>query len=142
MFREFDALRAAVDRLATSEYTTAIQGVWTPAFTGFSVAPAGGIYRYIVIGKLCTCFVRMPNAGTSNATTFTLTAPFTAVAIASDSWYAAVLATDNGALIANPGLASISANSNVINLYTGFALAAWTATGNKAAQFTLIFETV
>lgn len=141
MFRDFDALRSAVDRLLASEYASAVQGTWTPTPTGFSAAPTGGIYRYVLVGKLCTVFVRMPNAGTSNATTFTLPAPFTAVNIAGMVWYAPILYTDNSAASATAGMASIAANTNVINLYKDFAATAWTAAGTKAAQFTLLFET-
>jgi len=140
---EIDAIKARLDRLETHETT----GVWvdyTPTFTGFSADPAGGIYRHFRTGKLCAVFIRQPNAGTSDATTFTISAPFTSANILNMLWMGSAQVTDNGTTLAASGLIQISPNTAIFNVYAAFGGAgvAWTASGNKRCnQAFIVYET-
>lgn len=106
-------------------------GTWVPTFTGFSSDPASGLYRYVLRGPVCTMFIRQPNSGTSNATTFTITLPFTARTITNMAWYAGGRVMDNGVIPANPGMAVIDSAGTTAALFTDFAGTAWTNSGNK-----------
>lgn len=61
-------------------------GTYSPTFTGFSADPASPVLRYTKIGQKVDLTFRMPNQGTSNATGFTMTLPFTAATIANMAW--------------------------------------------------------
>jgi hypothetical protein len=115
-------------------------GTWTPSYGGFSVNPTGAICRYVLVGKLCTAFVRMPNAGTSNATNFTVSIPFTAVTVAGMAWYGYGGYVDNGAQGSAPCLVNISSGGSIATLYKDWLGAGWTAAGNKQATFTIVYE--
>ena len=54
----------------------AILGTWVPTWTGFSDNPTSVSATYIRIGKFCHVTLN-GTAGTSNATTLTVTLPFT-----------------------------------------------------------------
>jgi hypothetical protein len=139
--RELERLRTQVNGLLrrTPHYA---EDSWTPTFTGFSADPAGGIYRSILVGKLCTLFVSMPNPGTSNDVAFRLTAPFTSANIASMTWGGVPWSiTDNGAEQSEAGRVYIAANSDQIVIKTSLTGANFTASGGKAAGFTLTYET-
>ena len=114
---------------------------WTPTITGFSANPTGGIYRYKLIGKLIIVSISMPNAGTSNATTLTITAPFTAATITNMIWSASGTVVDNTSTIVL-GSGRILPNENIINFYTGPSSSnVWTASGTKRVAFlTIIYE--
>lgn len=114
---------------------------WTPTFTGFSVDPTIAHARYTTIGKTCTIWLRA-TGGTSNATTFTFTLPFTVSAnITTDNSFP-IRAQDNSVLGATPGLARISASSNVVSLDTNYNSGAWTASGGKGVICSFSFPTV
>lgn len=116
-------------------------GTWVPTFTGFSVDPASGNYRYHKVGKVFTIFVAMPNNGTSNATGLTITLPFTAATITGMAWYGFGYVYDNGALLADPGRNVIASAGTVVNCYTTSGGAGWTASGNKRCGFSITYET-
>ena len=78
------------------------------------------------------CTVREPNTGTSNANTFTLTAPFTAKTVTNGLWTAGGLATDNGTLLSLD--LWITSASATFTLLKGLAAAGWTNSGNKSAN--------
>ncbi len=110
---------------------------WTPTITGFSSATPPYVHaRYVLIGK--TCVIHFYQLGqTSNATTFTMTLPF---ASASASNHCTGTATDNTAGVTTPIRVDTAAGSNIATLTKAPAATAWTATGAKAAKFTLIYE--
>jgi len=96
--------------------------------TGFSAAPASPVYRYMVLPNRCTVSMTEGNAGTSNLTTKTYTAPFTAVTITGASWSTSLTVPyDNGATAAT-GSALINSNSATITAYKT-ASGAWTDSG-------------
>lgn len=118
---------------------------WTPVHTGFSTAPVGGSYRYRRNGEnLCEVMVYEPNAGTSNATTFTISAPMVAKTVDNMTWRALCSCVDNGASLTLPSLAVISSGSGTINLYlnlTGGA-SAWTNVNGKNCYWMHLFYEV
>lgn len=118
-------------------------GAWinyTPTFGGFSAAPTGYIARYIQIGKTVVCNVIMPNTGTSNATTFTVSAPVVAATLANNKWATSAQISDNSTAIAALGIAQITSGSSIINIYKDNTAPAWTASGGKSSNFVLTYE--
>lgn len=110
-------------------------GSWTLVPTGFSVNPTGVISEYTLVGPVCIATVSMPNNGTSNATTFTVTLPF----VSKYTMYFIGEGVDAGAATTNMGVA-LTAGSNVAtltkNAMTG---GGWTNSGNKRGYFTAIY---
>jgi hypothetical protein len=112
---------------------TQSEGTWTPTWGGFSSALTGGAATYVKIGKMVFCNVNGFSAGTSNATTKTITLPFA-------SKNSAVMAgmghcMDNGAFQNNPMRIDTSASSTTANLYKDLNADAWTASGSCVADF-------
>ena len=71
------AARPAFRTISTGDVSDyAAGGTWTPTWGGFSAAPTSGSAFYIKIGKLVLAYVNGWAAGTSNATTKTITLPF------------------------------------------------------------------
>jgi hypothetical protein len=111
---------------------------WTPTITGFSADPADGLYYYTLIGKTCHLSVRMPNSGTSNATTFTLSLPFTA----RTGSVCTRLCTgiDNGTDTVAMAVIS-SSDYTVATLWKGTTVGgAWTNSGAKRINFDMTYE--
>ena len=73
--------------------------------------------------------VNQPNAATSDATTTTISLPFQAAA--SGIWTTSTRFVDNGTGSAKSGIAVIIAGGVVIDFYTDWNYAVWTASGNK-----------
>lgn len=108
---------------------------WTPVFTGFSVDPPGS-GRYSLVGKICHVYWTPSAAGTSNATTFTMTLPFAAANTVSQIEGQIV---ENGGTI-QQGRVSTAANSNILTVGSTVAGAAWTASGGKSARICFSYE--
>jgi hypothetical protein len=106
---------------------------YAPTFTGFSADPAGGVYRWRADGRRIEIFIRQSAAGTSNATTFTISAPVTAREITTMLWRGTAGVTDNGTNLTPIGSVRIVQNTAVINVYTDAFAGAWTNSGAKAA---------
>lgn len=112
---------------------------WTTydcAPTGFSGTPTQSTSRYALAGKLCVLQINV--TGTSNATTFTITAPFQCNASSMLMIAPLVNAGTNVVGLAQFG----TAPSTTITLFTTVGGGAWTASGTKAATFTFPYETV
>lgn len=115
---------------------------WSPTPTGFSSIPTNTYYGYTKVGRVCTVFVRNGANGTSDATTYTIPAPFTAATITNAIWGTCLLTTtDNGTDQAVPGIAIISSGGTVFNLYKTTAGGAWTAALGKRGDFQLTYIT-
>ena len=99
-------------------------GTWSPSWTGFSSNPTVSVAEYSLIGDVCTVWL-YAGAGTSNATTKTVTLPFAAK-------YANIRSiesiTNSGTNAA--GLVQTTANSNILTCYATVAGGAWTASGS------------
>lgn len=115
---------------------------WTPTVTGFSANPTNGVFTYQKIGRLCTLFISGGVAGTSNATTYTYSLPFTAATRTNMEWKASLAQGYNsGAYLTANGLMKIVSAGTVVNLYTTQGEGAWTGSGGKVASGTITYET-
>lgn len=96
---------------------------------GFSGTPTVVLY-YKKIGNLV--FIQFDISGTSNATGFTFTIPYTCNALAglNTSWGYGV---DNGTVLTTPGVITLAANGTTVNIYKNSAGGAWTNSGAKQA---------
>jgi hypothetical protein len=110
---------------------------WSPSFTGFSANPGSGIYTFKIVNGWVVCNARMPSNGTSNATTFRISAPVTPRTVTNGSWGVTWFdAVDNGSSLTAAGKASVlSADSNIY-IDSNMGGAAWTAANGKRASFT------
>ena len=97
---------------------------WVPTFAGFSADPTGITARYVLNGKWCTVSLTM-TAGTSNATTMTVTLPFAALGIVSHN----PIVANSGTL--QTGRITTAAGSNVLTCTATPAAGAFTASGAK-----------
>ena len=115
---------------------------WNPTLTGFSSAPTNVSYRYLLDGasRRITLEFRQGTAGTSNATGFTVSVPYTAVSAANAGWVMFGIGVDNNTQLASPCLGVIDTAAAVISLYKDSAGAAWTNSGNKRAVFVGWYE--
>lgn len=111
---------------------------YTPSFTGFSVAPTSITARYFLSGKMCTVWYTS-SAGTSNATTLTITLPFNASSSASQ-YFISVQATNSGTAATSPGMLVTRTSSNIADVYLTAAAGAWTANGSKNIRFVITYE--
>jgi hypothetical protein len=66
----------ATDNLIQRPIYETREATWVPTFTGFSVNPSGGTYYYKIIGDRIFLNQVDSTNGTSNATGFTITLPF------------------------------------------------------------------
>ena len=128
LMQKIGELESKIDALRTIEIGGVWQN-WTPTLTGWSSNPPG-IYRYCLIGKLCTVMILHSDAGISNATNSIITAPFASKS-GGGYWMNSCQFRNNGATSATPGQAQIGNGSSNINFYTTFAGGAWTASGDK-----------
>lgn len=112
-------------------------GSWIPFTghntTGFSAAPTVAA-KFFRVGKSVVYEYFCVGFGTSNATTYTVTAPFPAKAAKDELCYIA-----NSGTIA-VGRYNMTAASATITLFSTLAGNAFTASGNKLARFTITYE--
>ena len=104
---------------------------WAPVQTGFSANPTSTVNRYRIRSSAIDLFVRQNANGTSNATTFTLSLPFTARTITNMVWSSTCTFADNGTVGVNPGMIRILSAATVMDVFTNMALAAWTNVNGK-----------
>lgn len=119
------------------------RATWGPSLTGFSVNPTNSDYSYILNGKMCTVFIRQGGAGTSNATGFTVSAPFTAATRSNALWGNSLFTTtDNGVDQTTPGVIYIASAGTVFTLAktTAGVAASWTGSSTKRADGQITYE--
>ena len=104
---------------------------WTPTLTGFSSDPTSSVYKWRAYGQTIKCFIRQGATGTSNATTFTISAPVTAATITNMVWSTAASVTDNGTFLTTPGVVAIITAGTSFSVYKDAALGAFTGSGSK-----------
>jgi hypothetical protein len=97
---------------------------WIPTFAGFSADPTAISARYVLNGKWCTVSLTM-TAGTSNATTMTVTLPFAALGIVTHN----PIVVNSGT--SQTGRIVTAAGSNILTCTATPASGAFTATGAK-----------
>lgn len=109
---------------------------YTPTFGGFSANPASPIAHFRVDGGMVSVDVRLAATGTSNATSFTVSAPFTAKTVTNMNWGVTLWqAEDNGSQISVAARAVLPSASSTISLDTNMAGGLWTASGQKRGSF-------
>jgi hypothetical protein len=110
---------------------------WDAAPAGFSAVPASPVYRWTT--KANTIFIGYvePSNGTSNATTFTATAP---VAAAQNVTGVAGTLVDNGALRTVAGRVVMTSGSAAITFRTDMANGVWTNANGKRAVAEWFYE--
>lgn len=116
---------------------------FTVTANGFSVAPAGMLGRYQVVGRTCNLAVSMPNAGTSNSTSFSVNLPLTAATVATMFWGAVPYSMiDNGVASTTPGQVTIVSGGTTAILARNISGAggAFTAANGKSASFYISYE--
>ena len=78
------------------------------------------------------------NAGTSNATNFTITLPIANSSTAGYFQDSIGRAQDNGTDVGT--IAEITSSATVVTCYKGLAFVAWTNTGTKFARFVITYQ--
>lgn len=112
---------------------------WTPTLTGFSADPVNGVYYYTKQGRTVHCMVRQPNQGTSNSTSFTISAPVAARTITNAVWWSgACTCTNNSGDVTQATNASIASGASVF--VVGIIGSSWTASNGKRANFNITYE--
>lgn len=115
---------------------------YSPTITGFSANPTNTVYDFFIRGSWLTVSIRQSTGGTSNAATFTITAPVVAATVTNGQWQVAIpFVDDNSATLTTPGRAYISTASSTITLgKTSAADNTWTTSGTKRANFQLTYR--
>lgn len=101
---------------------------YTPIFTGFSVNPVGE-HRYKISGKKIEVHVRHTTAGTSNSTSFTMSAPIASAADVSTRWIGPAVVTNDGSNDA--GYIQMVSGESVLTPTRNLVSTSWTASGGK-----------
>jgi len=108
---------------------------WTPTFTGFSADPTGGIYRYRTISDEIEIEIRMPNAGTSNADTFTITLPVTAATVTDMVWQGMARIRNNGNFVNAPGYVNIASGGTTMSVFINTGTTVWGTANGKSLDY-------
>lgn len=113
---------------------------YTPTYTGFTATVPTGVHIFKVDGSACTVVIQdLNNLGTSNATTFTMTAPVPHGFSTTNGVPARF--NDNSTLSTTFGAAILAAaTSSTITMRTNAATGAWTNVNNKGANFTMTYQ--
>ena len=113
---------------------------YTPTYTGFSANPTTGTAFFSVNGGICHVFHTESAAGTSNATSFTITTPVAPNStVATNGVSGLGQGTDNGSNLTAPISIFCTGGSTTLTLYKDISGTAWTNTGNKRATNISIF---
>lgn len=106
---------------------------FNPVWTGFSANPTNTVMQYELVNDVVTVWTRAATAGTSNAASMYLVAPFTTPTITNAIWTDVARCTDNNSIQANPCLLQILSNSSSLVYRKSYSSGAddWTTSGNK-----------
>jgi len=124
----------AISKTALGTYTA--WAAWTPTWTGFSVDPTATA-RCCQIGKVGFVELACSIGGTSNATTITITLPFTAK---SNGQRLCSQTFNNGGLLPDPAQIVLAGGSATVDIYKDATRAVWTASGGKYVNFAFSYE--
>ena len=105
---------------------------WTPVWVGYSVSPTMLLTRYRFINSMMFIQTDILSDGTSNATTNTMTMPWSAKYTA---YTMLSQVKDNGVGATTPGEVQTTAASNIITGYKDSNGTAWTAANAKYFRF-------
>lgn len=109
---------------------------YTPTYGGFSVNPNGtAVFR--IEGNIV--FVEFNSStGTSNANTFTVSAPVTALS-SGKVVYNGCQYVNNGTLNTTSGMVQLINNQSTFSLFRDWAGGVWTTSGSKYANFNITY---
>lgn len=115
---------------------------YAPTYTGFSAVPTGSFAQYRCVGSEITVAHRQTTLGTSNSTSYTITAPVTAATVSGAVWSVTLGSTiDNSSQVTTAGQASIGSAGTTFTMYkTQGTAASWTASGGKTGDFITIYQ--
>jgi hypothetical protein len=114
---------------------------WVPTHGGFSANPSV-VARYKIEAKTCTAVYYPHAAGTSNASSYSVTAPVAAKVITNMFWKVPLVnAFDNSAALTsgNP-YCELQQGSSTFTLFASNSGGLWTSSGTKRAAFTIVYE--
>lgn len=112
---------------------------WVPTFAGFSVDPDHLVARYMRIGKMIIASISS-YGGTSNGTSFTISAPVTAATVTNMTWRVRCAYASNGGSSIDTATVNIDSNTSTFNCYPSNNSVAWSSSGLKRCDFTIIYE--
>lgn len=105
---------------------------YVPTIVGFSANPTNTVYQYRIVGKEIWIRVRQATNGTSNATNFTMSVPFTPQTLTNMTWAGvAHTVVDNTVIATALGQATIGSAGTSISVQRDGAATAWTNSGGK-----------
>lgn len=110
---------------------------YSPTPTGFSANPTF-VAGFTLIGRRCFVDIRTSSAGTSNATSFTISLPITAKTVSNMFWVGRGYGVDNGAYQHNV-LAEIGSAGTTMSLSRNDGNV-WTNSGNKSATLHISYD--
>lgn len=114
---------------------------WTPTITGFSAAPTNQNNRWRADGRIMTLFIDHRTAGTSNATTYTVSLPVAAATITSMQWRGLCgRAFNNGARTGPPAEWIIDSAGTVVTFNVGNGFDAWAAANGKSVSGIITYQ--
>lgn len=127
------AIQTGISDVVTGRTCDGLHQPWRPTYTGFSSAPTlnPARTRWSQTGRTITIWIDTSINGTSNATTFTMTAP----AKAAIRTYGAALTVDNSTTQASTGRMEFNAGTQSFDVFKDWASALFTASGGKTANF-------
>jgi len=115
---------------------------WSPTYGGFTATvPTNVVHRFSLIGTTCFLEITETTDGTSNASSFTLTAPIISATISNQSWFGNARVTDNGLTTSTDCFATIGSNTTTISFFkSGSATGFLTSGGKKCRNCFLSYE--
>ena len=129
----FASFTDASNEWAITEYhpNESADGIWQPWTTthgGFSADPTFTALIWMQVGKTVFLHSQAAGAGTSNATTYTMTAPIKADDAVRNT---CPESHNNGVAGTSPALAEFTVDSVTINFFQNVSKAVWTGSGAK-----------
>jgi hypothetical protein len=121
-------------------YEASGYSAYTPSWTGFSANPTVTA-RYFQNGKFVHVYMTASGHGTSNATTLTVTLPFTAANTVNQ--YVPIAGyNNNGSRGAIAGLGVIGANTNIMTCYINMQSGTWSSSSSKSISCSFEYECI
>lgn len=131
-------IQSGVDDVVTGHSADGLWQPWVPVYTGFSVDPVASPAKWMSVGNTCYLEYRNGTSGTSNAVTFTMTAPVKALSLGISVGAGGLV--DNGTATQGTGRVDTAANSTVLTMSTSTGSSNWTAANGKGIDFIMFFE--
>lgn len=132
------AIQTGKGDIVTGQSGDGLWQPWNPTFPlGFSAAPTVTTARWMQIGREGYLQFITNASGTSNASTFTQTAPFKAARVQGNLSGAGA---DSGVALTGPAFILTTIDSATLSMYGNIASAGWTNILGKKLDFAINFE--